>query len=180
VDELALVALDPELWRFTVSNVATVDDLRSYVTAALRERDAGSALPFLIRERKSGRAVGSTRYGNIDGLNRRVEIGWTWVGRPWQRTAINTETKLLLLRFAFETLGCIRVEFKTDVLNTRSRNALERLGAREEGILRHHMVTETGRIRDTIYFSIIADEWPAVRQHLEGRLRHYSQGEITT
>jgi RimJ/RimL family protein N-acetyltransferase len=103
--------------------------------------------------------------------NRRVEIGWTWIGREWQRTAVNTEAKLLLLKYAFETLGCNRVEFKTDVLNERSRAALARIGAREEGVMRRHMVTDSGRVRDSVYFSIIAEEWPEVRAKLEARLR---------
>jgi RimJ/RimL family protein N-acetyltransferase len=180
VGELAPVALDPELWRYTVSQVATEEDLRAYIEAALRERDAGVALPFLIRERATGRAVGSTRYGNIDLRNRRVEIGWTWVGRAWQRTAVNTEAKLLLLRNAFETLGCNRVEFKTDVLNERSRAALARIGAREEGVMRRHMVTDSGRIRDSVYFSIIVEEWPDVRAKLEARLRAGNQPQIVT
>jgi len=180
VGELAPVALDPELWRYTVSQVASEEDLRAYIEAALRERDAGVALPFLIRERATGRAVGSTRYGNMDLRNRRVEIGWTWVGRAWQRTAVNTEAKLLLLRNAFETFGCNRVEFKTDVLNERSRAALARIGAREEGVMRRHMVTDSGRIRDSVYFSIIAEEWPDVRAKLEARLRAGNQPQIVT
>jgi RimJ/RimL family protein N-acetyltransferase len=171
VRELAPIALDPELWRFTVSQVRTEEDLGAYIAAALRERDAGTALPFLIRECPTGRAVGSTRFGNIDVRNRRVEIGWTWIGRAWQRTAVNTEAKLLLLKYAFETLGCNRVEFKTDVLNERSRAALARIGAREEGVMRRHMVTDSGRVRDSVYFSIIAEEWPEVRAKLEARLR---------
>jgi N-acetyltransferase len=178
--ELAPIALDPELWRFTVSHVATEDDLHGYIAAALRERDAGTAVPFLIRERASRRAVGSTRFGNLDMRNRRVEIGWTWIGRAWQRTAVNTEAKLLMLRYAFETLGCNRVEFKTDVLNERSRAALARIGAREEGVLRRHMITDTGRVRDSVYFSIIAEEWPEVSARLEARLRTAADQEITS
>jgi N-acetyltransferase len=170
VTELASFALDPELWRFTVTQVTTVGDLREYIATALREQQAGIALPFIIRERATGRAVGSTRYGNIDLPNRRVEIGWTWVGTPWQRSAVNTEAKLLLLRHAFDTLGCIRVEFKTDMLNEKSRAALARIGAREEGVFRRHMVTSSGRLRDSVYFSIIAEEWPDVRVRLEGML----------
>lgn len=180
VRELAPIALDPELWRFTVSQVATEDDLRAYIEAALRERDAGTALPFVIRERATGRAIGSTRFGNIDRHNRRVEIGWTWIARAWQRTAVNTEAKLLLLRYAFETLGCNRVEFKTDVLNERSRAALARIGAREEGVMRRHMVTDSGRVRDSVYFSIIAEEWPEVRAKLQSRLHAASERELTT
>lgn len=175
-DELAPVALDPELWRFTVSQVSTINELRAYIGEALALQQAGAAMPFLIRERVTGRAIGSSRYGNIDRHHRRVEIGWTWIGRAWQRTAVNTETKLLLLRYAFETLGCNRVEFKTDALNEKSRTALKGIGAREEGTLRRHMVTDSGRLRDSVYFSIIAEEWPEVRARLEARLRARAPG----
>ena len=170
-EELAPIALDPELWRFTISHIGTLDDLRDYIKEALQLQQAGSVMPFLIRERATGRAVGSSRYGNIDRHHRRVEIGWTWIGSEWQRTAVNTETKLLMLRYAFETLDCIRVEFKTDMLNEKSRAALTRIGAREEGILRRHMITDSGRLRDSVYFSIIAEEWPDVRAGLEAKLR---------
>src|SRR5438874_11597409 len=112
--------------------VRTPEEMRAYIETALSEQAAGTALPFATIERASGRAIGSTRYGNIDRSNRRVEIGWTWIARPWQRTAVNTEAKYLMLRHAFETLGCIRVELKTDSLNERSRKAILRLGAQEE------------------------------------------------
>lgn len=170
LDELAAVALDPELWRLTVSRVASRDDLARWVEDALAEQRHGAALPFVIRERASGRIVGATRFGAFAARHRRVEIGWTWVAAPWQRTAVNTETKYLLLRHAFEVLHLLRVELKTDVLNVRSRAAILRLGAREEGVLRQHQVTDSGRVRDTVYFSIIAEEWPAVRSGLEQRL----------
>jgi RimJ/RimL family protein N-acetyltransferase len=111
--------------------------------------------------------MGSTRFGNIDAPNHRVEIGWTWIGKPWQRTPVNTEAKFLMLQHAFEVWQCIRVEFKTDALNTRSRAAIARLGAKEEGIFRHHMITESGRLRDSVYFSIINDEWPEVKTLLQ-------------
>ena len=167
---LAEIAFDPELWRWTASQVLTPEDLADYVRAAQQERRAGKAIPFATIERSSGRVVGSTRFGNIDVANRRVEIGWTWIAQPWQRTAINTEAKYLMLRWAFEQLGCIRVEFKTDVLNEKSRRAIARLGAVEEGILRSHMITASGRIRDTVYYSIISSEWPRVRAGLEEKL----------
>ncbi|MGE0352192.1 MAG: GNAT family N-acetyltransferase [Gemmatimonadales bacterium] len=170
VAPLSRVALDPELWRWTVSQVRTEADLRRYVEAALDAAAQGHAVPFAIFDRASGAAAGSTRFGNIDPHHRRLEIGWTWLGRAFQRTALNTETKYLMLRHAFEGLGCIRVEFKTDVLNARSREAIRRLGAVEEGVLRHHMITESGRVRDTVYYSILAAEWPAVRERLEARL----------
>lgn len=170
LDDLAAVGLDPELWRLTVSQVASRDDLARWMEAALAEQRDGVALPFVIRERISDRLVGATRFGAFAARHRRVEIGWTWVAAPWQRTAVNTETKYLLLRHAFETLHLRRVELKTDVLNVRSRAAILRLGAREEGVLRHHQVTDSGRVRDTVYFSILAEEWPAVRAGLEQRL----------
>lgn len=170
-DALCQVGLDGDLWRWAPVAVHTSEEMRGYIAAALRSQEEGTALPFAIVDRASGRVVGSTRYGNIDASNRRLEIGWTWIARPWQRTAINTEAKYLLLRHAFETLGCIRVEFKTDALNTRSRQALLRIGATEEGLFRSHMVTSTGRIRDSVYYSIIEAEWPAIKGRLEELLR---------
>jgi N-acetyltransferase len=171
VPALLRVALDPEIWRWTSDSVATDDDLRSWVRSALDAQRGGNALPFTTLERASGRAVGSTRFGNYEAAHGRVEIGWTWVAPAWQRTPVNTEAKLLMLRHAFETLELRRVELKTDALNTRSRNAILRLGAREEGTLRAHTATDRGRVRDTVYHSILRDEWPDVRDRLEARLR---------
>jgi len=128
-------------------------------------------LPFALIEKSSGRAIGSTRYANIEPAHHRLEIGWTWVARSWQRTAINTEAKYLLLRHAFETLKCMRVELKTDSLNERSRAAILRIGARQEGIFRNHMMTASGRIRHTVYFSVVDSEWPNVKARLKARLR---------
>jgi RimJ/RimL family protein N-acetyltransferase len=167
---LVAVGLDPELWRWTTTLVRTPADMGAYIALALAERDAGRALPFAIVERASGQAVGSTRFAAIERQHRRVEIGWSWLGSPWQRTGINTETKYLLLRHAFETLGCVRVELKTDALNERSRAAIVRIGAREEGTLRRHMITSSGRVRDTVYYSIIGEEWPELKRSLEHRL----------
>lgn len=169
--QLCQVGLDEDLLRWTESYEPTPDGLRAYIDTALQWQAQGIALPFAVISKAAGRAVGSSRYAAIDRTNRRLEIGWTWYGREWQRTAVNTETKYLLLRHAFETLGCIRVEFKTDVLNERSRKALLRIGAKEEGVFRHHMILPSGRIRDTVYFSIIGDEWPQVKTRLEDRLR---------
>ena len=121
-------------------------------------------------EKSTGTIVGSTRFGNIDRHNRRVEIGWTWINPRWQRTAINTEAKFLMLRHAFETWRCVRVELKTDVLNEKSRAAILRLGAEQEGVLRQHQITDSGRFRDTVYFSIIDTEWEAVKKVLLSRL----------
>lgn len=173
VDDLCAVGLDPDLWRWTTVTVRTANDMRRYVEAALQWQKDGTTLPFVTVHRGENRVVGCTRFGNIDRANRRVEIGWTWVGRPWQRSAVNTEAKLLMLRHAFETMGCIRVELKTDVLNEVSRRAILRIGAKEEGILRSHMITDTGRVRDTVYFSILAGEWPGVRRALETKLVDY-------
>lgn len=168
--DLCVAGLDDELWRWTVSTVRTPDDMAAYIDDALTLRAAYSAFPFVIIDRESGRVAGSTRFGNIDSVNRRLEIGWTWLAPDFQRTALNTEAKYLLLRAAFEQLDCVRVEFKTDVLNEQSRQALERLGAKEEGVLRQHMITATGRLRDSVYFSIIDGEWPTVKRGLEGKL----------
>src|SRR5713101_6646906 len=170
---LAKIGLDEELWRWIPTSVRTPEEMAAYIETALDEQERGVSLPFAIIEKATGRAIGSTRYGNIDRTHHRVEIGWTWVAREWQRTAMNMEAKYLLLRHAFETLGCMRVELKTDSLNERSRAAILRIGAREEGIFRNHMITASGRIRHTVYFSIIDSEWPAVKARLETKLNSY-------
>jgi RimJ/RimL family protein N-acetyltransferase len=167
---LCEVGLDEELWRWIPVPVRTSAEMEAYIDTALQEQASGMSLPFALVEKSSGRAIGSTRYANIDRVHHRVEIGWTWVAREWQRTAVNTEAKYLLLRHAFETLGCIRVELKTDSLNTRSREAILRIGAREEGIFRNHMITASGRIRHTVYFSIVDAEWPEVGSNLKRKL----------
>lgn len=169
-DALCRIGLDADLWRWTVSRISTKEEMRAYVETALREQAEGKSLPFVTIEKASGAIVGSTRFGNIDSGNARVEIGWTWVARDWQRSFVNTEAKLLMLRFAFETLRCNRVELKTDKLNARSSHAILRIGATEEGTLRSHISVVGGRVRDTVYFSIIADEWAMVRAKLEARL----------
>ncbi len=173
LEGLALVGLDEELWRWIPTPVGTREEMAAYIETALSEQERGISLPFAMVEKTTGRTIGSTRYGNIDRTHHRLEIGWTWVAREWQRTAINTEAKYLLLKHAFETLGCMRVELKTDSLNERSRAAILRIGAREEGIFRNHMITASGRIRHTVYFSIIDSEWPAVKAGLEAKLRSY-------
>jgi RimJ/RimL family protein N-acetyltransferase len=168
---LAEVGLDDDLWKWIPTPVRTPEEMSAYVQTALQEQATGPALPFALIEKSSGRAVGSTRYANIERVHHRLEIGWTWVARPWQRTAINTEAKYLLLRHAFETLKCMRVELKTDSLNDRSRAAILRIGASQEGIFRNHMITASGRIRHTVYFSIVDSEWPEVKVRLETKLR---------
>lgn len=170
IDALTAVGLDADLWRWIPVPVRTREEMATYVETALREQASGMALPFVQVEKSSGQVIGSTRYGNIERTHHRLEIGWTWVAREWQRTAINTEAKYLLLRHAFETLRCMRVELKTDSLNERSRAAILRIGAREEGIFRNHMITESGRVRHSVYFSIVDAEWPQVKSRLEARL----------
>jgi RimJ/RimL family protein N-acetyltransferase len=164
---LSAVGLEEELWRWIPTPVRTPEEMSAYIATALDEQARGVSLPFALIEKASGRVIGSTRYGNVDRTHHRVEIGWTWFAPAWQRTGANTEAKYLLLRHAFETLGCIRVELKTDSLNERSRAAILRIGAREEGTFRNHMITASGRIRDTVYFSILDSEWPAVKAHLQ-------------
>ena len=169
LDGLCAVGLEPEIWEWMVAPVTTAAGMRRYVRAALAAQRRGEALPFATVDRASGRVAGSTRFGAIEPAHRRVEIGWTWLGREFRRTALNTEAKLLMLAHAFERLGCVRVELKTDALNRRSRAAILRLGASEEGVLRRHMVTESGRLRDTVYFSVLDSEWPEVKAGLERR-----------
>ena len=167
---LCEVGLDPELWKWVPQQVITEDDMRTYIRNALRDESVETALPFATIHRATGKVVGSTRYLNIDQANRRVEIGATWITQPWQRSPINTEAKYLMLRQAFETFDCVRVEFKTDALNVKSRNAILRIGAREEGALRRHTATWSGRWRDTVYFSVLDSEWPQVKADLEKKM----------
>ena len=170
LDALCAIGLDEDLWRWNAFPVRTPEAMRVYIETALAAQAQKTAIPFATVLKSENCVVGSTRLANIDRFNRHAEIGWTWIGRPWQRTAVNTEAKYLMLRHAFETLGCLRVELKTDVLNERSRAAILRLGATQEGIFRSHMITETDRVRDSVYFSIIRSEWPAVKAGLEEKL----------
>lgn len=167
---LCEVGLDPEIWRWMPQLIATPEDMRAFIEAAMKAQAEGAALPFATVEKASGKPVGSTRFFNFDRAHRRGEIGWTWIAPPRQRTVVNTEAKYLMLRHAFENWGCIRVEFKTDSLNERSRAALLRLGAKEEGTFRNHMIMPSGRIRHSVYYSIIDPEWPEVKAHLERKL----------
>lgn len=169
-DDLVEVALDPEIWRWTTERALSPGELRDWIDRALAMRDTGMAMPFATVALPHGKAIGGTRFATYSPADRRVEIGWTWIGRDWQRTVVNTEAKYLMLTHAFEALGCIRVELRTDVNNERSRAAILRIGAKEEGILRKHSTTATGRVRDTIYYSILDEEWPSVKEGLEARL----------
>ena len=163
---LAEVALDPAIWQWTIARPTTVAELQSWAATALAGRDSGAELPFATIEAATGRPIGSSRYMNIVLEHRRLEIGWTWVAPGWQRTGANREAKLLMLGYAFDTLGCRRVEFKTDSLNEPSRTALLGIGVQFEGIFRNHMVMPDGRMRHSAYYSVIDEEWPAVRARL--------------
>jgi RimJ/RimL family protein N-acetyltransferase len=159
-----------DIFRWIPYRMATRDDFQRLVDKAFDEQARGESAVFATVERSSGSVIGSTRFMNINRINRRVEIGSTWIAPAWQRTAINTEAKCLMLRHAFEVWKCMRVELKTDALNQKSRNAILRLGAKEEGTLRRHLITWTGRVRDTVYFGILDTEWPEVKLRLEAIL----------
>jgi RimJ/RimL family protein N-acetyltransferase len=159
-----------DIFRWIPYSMKTPPDFQLLVDKAFQEQECGESIVFATVERGSGRVVGSTRFMNIDRANRRVEIGSTWIAPAWQRTAVNTEAKYLMLRHAIEVWQCVRVELKTDALNQKSRNAILRIGAKEEGTLRKHLITWTGRIRDSVYFSILDTEWPEVKTRLEARL----------
>jgi len=163
--ELSAIGLAPSLWEVASERVASSEEMTAYIGRALADSKCRA---FAVRHRATGRLAGSTRYMNMELGHQRLEIGATWYGLDYQRTGVNTECKYLLLTHAFEEMGLNRVEIKTDRLNVRSQNAIRRIGAKEEGTLRRHMVTWSGRIRDTVYFSVIREEWPAVKAHLEG------------
>jgi RimJ/RimL family protein N-acetyltransferase len=165
--DLLVAAQDEEIWRVTIDDPRTPEAMRSYVSRALAARDSGLAFPFAVVHRGEQRAVGATRYHSISFPDRGLEIGFTWYAPRFWRTGVNTECKYLLLRHAFEQLGCIRVEFKTDSRNARSRAAILRLGAVEEGTLRSKVIMRDGHRRDSVYFSILDHEWPEVRDRLE-------------
>ena len=167
------------IWCYLPYTMHSEDDMRARVESDLAEQQAGDVVRFTTVARAIAQPVGSTSYMNIDRHHRRLEIGGTWITPAWQRSAINTEAKYLQLRHAFETLGCIRVEFKTDSLNTKSRQALARIGATEEGTFRNHMVMPSGRIRHSVYFGITNDEWPRVKAHLEGLMASYPTTSAT-
>ncbi len=172
VPELVQAVQDPEVWRYlgAIPHPRTSEDMQRFVAIALAARDQGTELPFAIVERAGGRAVGSTRYMDIRAAHRGLEIGWTWIAPAFQRTAVNTECKLLLLTHAFESLGCLRVQLKTDLRNLRSQAAIERLGAVKEGVLRRHIVYHDGYVRDSVLYSITDAEWPALKPRLAARL----------
>ena len=170
-DGLCRAISDGELWNLFVTIVPHPDDIDRFLANAQSAHERGDGLTFAtIDKRSDDQVAGSTRFMNTDIPNKRVEIGFTFLGKTWQRSPINTEAKLLMLTHAFETLGLNRVELRTDYLNTASRQAILRLGAKEEGVLRNHMVMSDGRIRDTVVFSILKNEWPGVKQNLTYKL----------
>lgn len=171
VDALTAVGLDPRIWEFSRTLLRTRADVEAYVAKALADRAAGTAFPFATVHRATGTVVGSTRFENLALAERRVEVGWSWLGPAWWRTPVNTEAKFLMLRHAFEQWRCVRVEFKVLVGNERSLASITRIGATQEGILRRRLAYRDGTFRDVHFLSMLDAEWPAVRATLEGRLR---------
>ena len=167
---LVEAAADGELWNLPFTVIPSAQTVGDYIRDALEGRAGGSVMPFVIRVLEADRVVGATRFWKIDRQNRKLEIGHTWLSSSWQRTFVNTEAKFLMLRFAFETLGCVRVQFTTDEINEKSRSAILRLGAKQEGVIRHERIMPDGRKRNSVRFSIIDEEWPSVRQALEIRM----------
>ena len=167
-DALSATSNNPAIFRYYPIDYAGLAGMKAFFADALSSQDKGTALPFAVIALPGGQAIGSTRYGNIVREHRRAEIGWTWLAPRHQRSGINTEMKYLMLRHAFETLGLMRIEFKTDSLNEKSRAALLRIGATEEGTFRNHMIMPGGRIRHSVYYSVTSDDWPRVKRHLEG------------
>lgn len=167
---LVEAARDGELWNLGFTFIGSPSTMAAWVDSALALRAEGRALPFVVEHQPSGRVIGSSRFLNIDLANHRLEIGNTWYARSHQRSAVNTTCKLLLLGHAFDSLGAVAVEFRTDERNVRSRQAILDLGARHDGVLRHHMIMPDGWLRNTYVFSILRGEWPTVRERLEARL----------
>ncbi|QDE30967.1 MULTISPECIES: GNAT family N-acetyltransferase [Shewanella] len=180
VPGLTLAASDGELWKLWFTQIPNAEGMKAYVEYALTCENNGEAVAFAVRDKVSGNIIGCTRICHWDQPNRRLEIGYTWYAKSYQRSAINTESKLLLLRYAFNTLDAIAVEFRTHWCNHASRNAIERLGAKQDGILRNHKIQADGTIRDTVIFSIIETEWPQVEHFLTSRLAHYQLLTLST
>jgi RimJ/RimL family protein N-acetyltransferase len=162
-NSLAKIAFDTDVWKYTVTSASNSTELKEYINTALKERKRNIRYPFTIVKKNSGEIAGSTSYGNISDKDKRLEIGWTWIGKKFMGTGLNKNCKFLLLEYAFEHLMFERVEFKTDLLNKAARRALEKIGAKEEGVLRSHTLMHDGRRRDTIYYSILKDEWEKLK-----------------
>jgi RimJ/RimL family protein N-acetyltransferase len=169
-DAIVNAATDGELWKLWYTSVPSPEQTSAWIDAAAAMREQNGTLAFAVRATDTGAIVGSTRFCNVDSANRRLEIGYTWYATRVQRTALNTECKLMMLTHAFEKLGCIAVEFRTHWMNHQSRAAIARLGAKQDGILRNHQRMADGSLRDTVVFSIVASEWPAVKRHLQYQL----------
>jgi RimJ/RimL family protein N-acetyltransferase len=170
-DLLVEAASDGSLWNLWYTSVPTPEKMESYILTALTEQEEKKSLPFIIIRKKDQKIVGTTRYMNIESVIRRLEIGSTWYAKSSQRTGVNTESKYLLLKHAFESLGCLAVELRTHWINHQSRAAIERLGAKLDGVLRNHRIASDGTLRDTVVYSILNSEWPMVKSHLEFKLR---------
>ncbi|MCL1067949.1 GNAT family N-acetyltransferase [Shewanella olleyana] len=179
VAALSLAASDGNLWELWFTTVPHPDDMKAYVEKALAQESRGEALAFVVREKTSGEIIGCTRICHWDQPNRRLEIGYTWYAKRAQRTAVNTETKLLILEYAFGTLDVMAVEFRTHWHNQASRQAIMRLGAKQDGVLRNHKLLKDGTVRDTVVYSIIDTEWTTVKKHLKHRLDYYQQQNTT-
>jgi RimJ/RimL family protein N-acetyltransferase len=177
--ELVKAAADGDLWNLPYTFVPSAETIDSYVRTALEGRADGTVIPFITQIIEPKRVIGSTRFWKIDWEHRKLEIGWTWLGKSWQRTFVNTEAKFLMLSFAFERLNCVRVQFMTDEMNDTSCAALLRLGAKQEGIVRHDLIMADGRKRDSVLFSILDEEWPNVRRALEERMKESSESDLS-
>jgi len=175
IDGLSIAARDGEIWNNRFSQFPNLNEIEKYIQEILDLSSKGLILPFITIHKSSNTIVGTTRYLNIDYENHRLEIGHTWIAKSWRKTYVNTEAKLLMLQYAFEKLTCIAVEIRTDVLNTVSRQAIQRLGVKQDGILRHHKIMRDGRIRDTVCYSIIKPEWKQVKENLMKKLMKYNK-----
>jgi RimJ/RimL family protein N-acetyltransferase len=173
-DALAAAAADGKLWELWYTSVPDPAGAAKYIEDALAGKQAGHMLPWVVRELSSGAIIGSTRYHDVIASVDRVEIGYTWYGKSWQRTHVNTACKLLLLTHGFESVGCQVIGLRTDIFNQASQNAIEKLGAKKDGVIRHHLLRRDGTVRDTVMYSILLSEWPGVKAGLEARRRAYS------
>ncbi|HAQ08362.1 MAG TPA: GNAT family N-acetyltransferase [Bacillus bacterium] len=170
LEDLWKAADSKEIWEFTSSRIDSKDEMMLTIEKAIAERDKGNQIPFAVFDKEKGRIIGSTRFLEISDIHKTLEIGWTWYHPEYWRTRVNTETKFLLLKYAFEEMGNNRIQFCTDLRNVRSQKAIARIGAKKEGTLRKHRVIADGFVRDTVVFSIIKDEWPAVKAQLQEKL----------
>lgn len=160
---------DPDLFKFMSIRISTDEELKEFIAQGLSDRLDGKSIPFIITDKGTGSIAGSTRYGNLDVRHKKVEIGWTWIAKQFHHTGLNKAMKYLMLEYAFETLDMNRVEIKTNELNNRSRRAIESIGGQFEGVLRNHMINYDGTVRNTVYYSILKEEWPDIKENIFGR-----------